>query len=552
MKSNFTWNIKTRIKIVAGLCLLPPLAVILQLFYLQTFKHDKYAGRVERTIYTELAEDRIRGRILDVNGEIMAESVRTYSAALLKKYVRDKEAVFDALNAALGMSKAEIRSKWNKEGNFFYAAKKIKPLEYAALTKEIKEKRLSGIELTPEYDRVRPYGVLAADLIGSSNSKNLGLSGLEQLYNDVLSQDISKKRVKRARGQIIYERDLYDESKVSDVYLTIDAASQYHVSDVLKKYVEANGAERGMAIVQDPHTGYIVAAASYPVIGGQSMPFQFTYEPGSTFKAVTSSAGIDSGLFTPETVMEFEDKARFEVAPRFTVRDKNSKEKLTVTEMMETSSNRGAAKMALELGAKDFFYYIRAYGFGAKTDVGFQGESSGVLRPHTKWNRVETATAGYGYGISLTGMQLIGAYSAIANGGYLMKAHVVSKIVGANGKTGYKAKPVRIRRVLKPETAALMNGVLQRVVTNGSGKKARVEGYLTAGKTGTAEKSAAGGYEKSSHIVSFAGFFPADKPQFTVLFVLDNPAKPIFGGESAAPAFSEIASRLINIHGVRK
>lgn len=544
---------KTRIKICAALCLIPVLAIVLRLFYLQAYRHDEFATKAERAIYAYLAEDRIRGALLDARGEVLAESLRTYSAAVLKKYVNNKDEVVKTLSQTLGLSKTEIEKRWKAAGNFFYVAKKIKPLEYAALAEEIKKKRLQGIELTPEYERIHPFGELALDLIGASNSKNLGLSGLEQLYNDELSQDIGKKRARKARaGAIIYERDLKEEADILDIQLTIDALSQYHVYDVLKKYVETNGAARGMAIVQDPNTGFIIAAASYPVINGQSMPFQFTYEPGSTFKSITSAAGLDSGKFTPDTSLDFGHEKRFEVAPGFAVRDTRAKEAMTVREMMEVSSNRGAAKIALDLGAEDFFYYIKAFGFGAKTDIGFQGEARGVVRPFNKWNKVETATAGYGYGISLTGMQLISAYSAIANGGHLMVAHIIKKKTNAKGKTVYTAEPKKIRRVLRPETAAALTGVLKAVVETGTAKRARVVGYSVAGKTGTAEKtSAEGGYEKASHIVSFAGFVPAENPAFTILFVLDQPEKPIFGGESAAPAFSEIAARLLSIHGVK-
>lgn len=535
------------------LALCPVLAILGRLLYFQTFKHEEMSARAESAVYAYLEEDRIRGNILDINGVILAESLRTYSAAVLKRYVKDKEETIKTLSKVLEVPEKELRQRWNKEGNFFYVKKKIRPAMYSALNEAVKEKRLTGIELTAEYERIHPFGDMALDLLGAANSKNMGLSGLEQSYNKELSQDISRKRAKRARaGQIIYERELKEEEKISDIYLTIDALAQHHVEEVLKNYVEANAAKRGMAIVQDPNTGYILAIASYPVKDGQSLPFQFTYEPGSTFKTITSASALDSGVWKKERVMEFDSRNTWKGVNGITIRDThNLTEKTTLEEMMKVSSNRGAAYLANELGAKDFFYYIKAFGFGTKTDIGFQGEARGTVRPFSKWTKVDTAVTGYGYGISLTAVQLINAYSAIANGGYLMQAHIVDRAVDAGGNTVQYAKPKKIRKVLKPETARQMNDVLQQVVSSGTARKAKVSGYTVAGKTGTAEKHTAAGYEKSAHIVSFCGFVPASKPAFTILFVLDEPEKPVFGGESAAPAFAEIAERLLAIKGVR-
>ncbi|GHT39522.1 penicillin-binding protein [Bacteroidia bacterium] len=552
MKIEFSYNVKTRIKICGALCMLPAVFIAARLFYLQTFKHEEFTVKTEKSIYAYLAEDRIRGDILDVNGNILAESLRTHSCAVLKKYVNDKDKAVEVLSSVLKIPKQEILKNWDTKENFFYVDKKIKPYVYAQLTREIQENRLTGIELSPEYDRIRPYGDLAFDLIGAANSKNLGLSGIEQLFNKELSQDIGRKRMMRARkGQIIYERAMKEEERISDVYLTISSPVQYYVEDILKKYVISNGARHGMAVVQDPNTGFILAAASYPVQDGQSLPFQFTYEPGSTFKAITTSSALDSGAVKPDDNLIFEEKDAWTVAPGFTVKDPRSQMKsMTISQMLEVSSNRGAARLAVTLGAKDFFYYIRAYGFGTKTDVGFQGEARGVVRPFDKWTKVDTASAGYGYGISLTGIQLINAYSAIANGGFLMQPHIISKITDPDGRTSYAAKPNKIRKVLKPETAKIMNSFLQNVVTKGTGKRAAVPGYTVAGKTGTAEKLGSDGYAKSDHIVSFCGFLPASRPAFTVLIVLDQPEKPIFGSASAAPAFAEIAAKLVSFYGI--
>ncbi len=310
-------------------------------------------------------------------------------------------------------------------------------------------------------------------------------------------------------------------------------------------------AEHGVALVQEPSTGRILAAASYPVKDGQSLPFQFTYEPGSTFKTIAVSSALDAGTVSVTDAIDMEGR-RWEVARGFTVRDnQHKKEYLSVPEILQLSSNIGAGKIAVDLGAKNLFYYIKAFGFGTKTDINFNGEAKGYVPPYNKWTKVDTATKGYGHGISLTPVQLINAYTAIANGGTLMQPHLVDRIEYADGRVEKKAKPVKIRRVIKPETALIMKKVLQSVVEAGSGKRAQIKGYTVAGKTGTAEKlTKEGGYGKRSHIVSFCGFVPASDPQFTILVILDNPSKYTFGGTAAAPAFKEIAENLLTLKGV--
>ena len=551
--SPVVFNVKSRMRTAGMVILLAPLCIFLRLSYMQTFLYEEFSSKAERAIYNYLAEDRLRGKILDVNGRELAESVRTHSCGVNKRYVKDKNKTVAFLSETLGLPKKRILEKWNRSSNFFFVAKKIKPDNYIKISEVLRTQLGQGLELTPEYERIHPYGQSALDLIGAANSKNLGLSGIEQMFNRELSQDISKKRAKRARrGEIIYDRKLKEELSVANVYLTIDAVAQFYAEAALKKAVEDVGAEHGVALVQEPATGKILAAASYPVKDGQSLAFQFTYEPGSTFKTVAISSALDAGVVSVTDSIDM-DGRNWEIARGVVVRDRqHNKDFLSVPEIMQLPSNIGAGKIALELGAKNLFYYIKAFGFGTKTDINFNGESRGNVPPYNKWTKVDTATKGYGYGVAVTPVQLINAYSAIANGGTLMQPHIIDRIEYAGGRVEKKSKPVKIRRVLRQETTETMKKVLQSVVEAGSGKRAQIKGYNVAGKTGTAEKlSKEGGYAKRSHIVSFCGFVPASDPQFTVLVILDNPTKYTFGGTAAAPVFKEIAERLLAMKGVR-
>lgn len=552
LSSPDVFNVKNRMKIAVKVILIAPLLIFCKLFYMQTFQHDEFSSKAERAIYNYLAEDRLRGKILDVNGRELAESVRTHSCGVNKRYVKDKNKTVAFLSETLGIPKSRILEKWNRASNFFFVAKKIKPDNYIKISQILRTPLGQGLELTPEYERIHPYGQSVLDIVGAANSKNLGLSGVEKMFNSELSQDISKRRAKRARrGEIIYDRKLKEELSVANVYLTIDEVAQFYAETALKRAVDAVGAEHGIALVQEPKTGKMLAAASYPIKDGQSLAFQFTYEPGSTFKAIAVSSALDAGVVSVTDSIDMEGR-RWEIARGVVVRDnQHKKDFLSIPEIMQLSSNIGAGKIAVELGAKNLFYYIKAFGFGTKTDINFNGESKGNVLPYNKWTKVDTATKGYGYGVAVTPIQLINAYSTIANGGVLMQPHLIDRIEYAGGKVEKLSKPVKIRRVLREETAHTMTKVLESVVEAGSGKRARITGYNVAGKTGTAEKlSKEGGYAKRSHIASFCGFVPASDPQFTILVVLDNPAKYTFGGTAAAPAFKEIAERLLALKGI--
>ena len=445
--SPFVFNVKSRMRVAGMLILLAPLCIFVRLFYMQTFLYEEFSSKAERAIYNYLAEDRLRGKILDVNGRELAESVRTHSCGVNKRYVQNKNKTVDFLSQTLGIPKKRILEKWNRASNFFFVAKKIKPDTYIKISQILRTNLGQGLELTPEYERIHPYGASAMDLIGASNSKNLGLSGIEQMYNRELSQDISKKRAKRARrGEIIYDRKLKEELSVANVYLTIDAVAQFYAENALKKEVEAIGAKHGVAIVQEPKTGKILAAASYPVKDGQSLAFQFTYEPGSTFKTIAISSALDAGVVHITDSIDMSGR-EWKVASTLTVRDnQHKKDFLSIPEIMQLSSNIGAGKIALELGAKNLYYYIKGFGFGTKTDINFNGESKGNLSHFNKWTVVDTATKGYGYGVAVTPIQLINAYSAIANGGTLMQPHIIDRIEYAGGK-GVKIAFENLRKI---------------------------------------------------------------------------------------------------------
>jgi cell division protein FtsI (penicillin-binding protein 3) len=538
-----------RIKICAALLLLPALGLALRLFELQTFRHNELVSKTELRVYTETEQNTLRGRILDRNGTVLAESLRTYAVAVSKKNVNDAEALISAFADTLSLKKADIKKIWREKKNFFYVKKSVTPQEYEQLEKRLLENKITGVEIEPEYTRIYPFDGIAQDIIGATNSKNKGLSGIELMYNKELSEELESHRVKRARrGGIIYDKSQLEKPAAADIYLTIDAVGQYYAEDALKRYARQHNVKNAFIIVQESKTGNILAAASYPSKDGRSLPFQFSYEPGSTFKTLAVAAALDSGSIKITDKISMEDN-KWKIGG-VTIRDHQEKPSLTISEILEVSSNIGAAKIAHKLGAKVMYAYIKKFGFGVRSNVNFLGEQSGILREHTRWKPVDTAKAGYGYTISATGAQIVSAYSAIANGGILNAAHLVDRIRYPDGKESILAKSMQIRRVIEQSTAAGLTQLLKNVVELGTAKPAKVAGYGVAGKTGTTEKLALDGkYGRNLHIASFCGFVPAQDPRFTILVVLDEPEKALFG-TAAASVFSEVAAKFLTLYAV--
>lgn len=534
-----------RLKLIGFFCFLIPIAVIARLINLQTIRYQELTERTQKRVYTKTRENVFRGKILDRNGKILAESLRSYAIAITKKNVSNKDLTLAVLSKVLKINPTLLKTRWDKAKNFFYVKKNATPLEYETLIKEMRANKLNGIEIEPRYTRIYPYGV-AQDIIGSTNSENIGFSGIELMYNDVLADKEDSQLVKKARdGGIIYEAGQEQANNAADIYLTIDALGQYFTEETLKYYAEKFKVKNAFALVQDPNTGEVLAAASYPYRDGRSLPFQFIYEPGSTFKTIAVAAGLDTGIIKENDKYSMENN-KFNVSG-IIIRDHQDKPSLNVTEILEVSSNIGASKIALEVGAKNLYTYFKKFGFGVKSNVNFLSESSGILREHTSWKPIDTAKAGYGYTVSASGIQIVGAYSAIANGGNLMQAHLISKIKYPN-KEEILATPMRVRQVLKPNTINSLKKMLVSVVENGTAKAAKMPPYKVAGKTGTTEKlMETGKYEKHAHIASFCGFIPADNPRLTILVVLDEPEKSLFGSMSAK-IFSDIASKFLTLY----
>ena len=539
-------TLKKRIQFCAGIAVLPALLISGRLFWLQTFRHENLSATASREFSRTLSEIGPRGRVFGADGELLAESIMTWDAGLYKKDLDEPARAVADLTRTLSLPPS-FREKFRKAKNFVPLRNGLDRQAREA----VKALKLKGVVLVPVQSRYYPSGDLARAIIGVTRAER-GLTGVELLYDKVLSGHVSRREVVRdAAGRVIFlARE--KEGRPRDLHLTIDKNIQYFTQEALRKAVEKSRADLGMALVQDPQSGRILAMAAWPMDLEKIQPVEWVYEPGSTFKSITLAAALEKGTVSERDTFFCENGA-WAFNSKVTLHDHEPERTLTLSGVIERSSNIGTAKIGLKLGVKDFYLYTKAFGFGAKSGLGFHGESAGILRALERFKQIDLAVGSYGHGIAATPLQVINAYSALANGGRLYEPRLVEKITEFEGEEVFSNKPAVIRQAVAPGGSGRVKTILRNVVINGTGKPADIPGYSIAGKTGTSEKidPRTGKYQQGKSVASFAGFFPLGEPQYTILVVLDNPKGRTYGGETAAPAFKEIAGKIINLKGIK-
>jgi cell division protein FtsI (penicillin-binding protein 3) len=404
-----------------------------------------------------------------------------------------------------------------------------------------------GFGFYPEEKRIYPQGRVGSSVVGYAGVDNKGLAGLELSFNDVLTGERGERTiVKDPFGRTLAVVGSTPRRDGRDVYLTIDHTIQGQVERVLQETVERWSATSASAVVMDPRTGGILALAVAPGFDANRFPsvsderkrnraVTDTYEPGSTFKIVTISGALETGLVSPSTKytlpyeIQVADRKIHDAEPRGT-------ETMTVDQILARSSNVGVVTIAEALGKERIMRWIDRFGFGARTGIEFPGETKGIVLPAKRWSGSTIGNVPIGQGIAVTPLQMVAAYGALANKGVWVQPHLIEKIAGA------KAVEPKRRRIMATKTATQVRRMLREVVEEGSGTAAQVPGYRIAGKTGTAAKpDDQGGYSDYLYVGSFVGFVPAKDPRLVILVTVDEPRGAIYGGVVAAPAFAEIA-----------
>jgi cell division protein FtsI (penicillin-binding protein 3) len=531
-----------------------------RLVYLQVVQRDKWVGLAADQQFVLQAVPGRRGDIVDRRGAPLALTAEVPTVAARTREVKDPVAAVAALCAALRDCSAEARRRFvSSLNNKFYArlSRKITPAQAA----RVAALKLDGFYFEMEPKRFYPNGSLAAHLIGYANDEFEGQSGVEGKFQRHIGGQAGKVLVHRDGGQVEFATDVITAPTAgASLELTIDRNIQHIAERELKAALDAHDASAGTAIVMDPWTNELLAFANYPTFDPnhpkRSTPedkvnrgVQYVYEPGSTLKLVTASAALELQIFDSSDIIDVSaGEIRF---GRDVIRDDHRSGPLSVTDVIVKSSNVGAARMALSLGAERLVQYVRKFGFGLRLSPDFGGESAGKVWEAADLNKpAELARVAMGYQISVTPLQMAAAVSAIANGGELLEPHLVRAFI-KDGKR-HDVPKVVLNRSVDAATAAEMTTIMERVVTDGTGTAAQVPGYTVAGKTGTAQKLIDGAYSKTHYVASFVGFVPSRNPKYTIIVVVDSPRgrKGYYGGTVAAPAFRRIAEDVLRYSGV--
>ena len=533
-----------RIVVLAGLFLALLAAVLARAFWIQAVNGSAYAAMAVRQHRETVVVPAPRGTIFDRNGEPLAIGRRATTVYANPRQVDRPRDLTLAAVEELGVDPAMVYPQLvDRSRGFVYVYRKADPEN----AKRLEELGFAGLGFYPEELRTYPQGPVAAQVLGFAGLDNQGLEGLERSLDPVLAgKPGSKTIVKDPLGRALDVVSTNPETQGRNVRLTIDHQIQANAEALLKDAVLRYDARAASAIVMDPSTGAILAMAVAPGFNAnrfattrpdrrRNRAVTDTYEPGSTFKLVTIAAALEEKVAAPGT--EFRLPPTIKVADRV-IREAHTRgmQRLSVREIVEYSSNVGTITIAQRLGEGRLAHWIDRFGFGRKTGIDFPGESPGFALPLDQWSGSTVGTVPIGHGIAVTPVQMARAYAAIANGGVLVRPHLVERIDG---------RPVSARkgrRVVSREVSRQMLGMLRGVVVEGTGTEAAIPGYTVAGKTGTAAKiDPDGTYSKTRYMASFVGLVPATKPQLVIMVTVDEPSASIYGGAVAAPVFREIA-----------
>ena len=531
------------VAVLSGFMLLVVQSVSLQSTN-KAFLQKKGGDRYIRTL--ELQAD--RGKIKDRRGEILAGSSPVASVWVNPSVVEITEKQKLALAKLLDMKVASLDQKVsNKQKEFIYIKRRIAP----DLAEQVDALDIAGVYLEREYKRFYPAGDVTSHVVGFTGVDGNGQEGLELVRNDALAGQAGRRRVIKDRaGQIVEELEVVREPSDGDeLTLSIDRQIQYLVFRELSKAIEQYKAKAGSAVVLDAKTGEVLAMVNFPTynpnnpinIKGKTRNRALTdvFEPGSTMKPVTAAAALEFGGYLTTTTVDTAP-GYMKIGPA-TIHDTHSYAELTVAEVVKKSSNVGSAKIALSLDKKKLWNVFNQLGFGEKTDIGFPGEVRGKVRDYKTWRPIEQATMSYGHGISVTLLQLARAYTVFANDGELKPVSLVKLDKAPIGQPVFSAS-----------VAKSVKDMLELVVQEGgTGTKAQVAGYRIAGKTGTAHKLGANGYERDKYVGSFVGLAPASNPRLIMAVMIDEPTSgQYYGGTVAAPVFSSVMSEVLRLLAV--
>lgn len=563
----FFKQIDKRIKIVLIIILILFLSIVLRVFKIQVFDYAKLKKLANNLWSRDLEVQADRGKILDRNGNVLADNVTTTSLVLIPNQIKNKKETTEKLASILNVSFDDMKKHVYKKASI----ERVHP-EGRRLSFEIADKinslNLDGVYLVKESKRNYPYGNLLSNSLGYVGIDNQGLSGLELQYDDILTgTNGAIKYFSDAKGNQLNLSDIYVEPvNGMNIELTIDINIQKSVERELDNVVDMFSPDMALAIVMNPKTGEILAMSSRPNFDpnnyqkysqeslNRNLPIFASYEPGSTFKIITTSAAVE------EKVVDLENDHFFDAG---SVNVEGSILKCwkagghgdqTFLQVLQNSCNPGFVKLGQLLGKERLFSYINKFGFGEKTGVDLTGESKGILFNLDRVGNVELSTTAFGQGVSVTPIQQVTAISSVINGGYLYKPYILKSINEplTNEVIDENYKEL-VRRTISSSTSKTMRLALESVVAKGGGKRAFIEGYRIGGKTGTAQKAQNGKYLVNNYIMSFVGIVPSNDPEAVLYIAIDNPKETaLLSSYTTTPIARRILLDIIDALDIKK
>ena len=541
--------------------------LVLRLFFLQIVDTSDLEAKNLSQVQVDRKLQSPRGTIYDRHESPLAMSVFTKSLyadpQMLKKNPED---IAELVAPYVSISKEAIVENLKEDTAFVWLDRMMEPDKSKAVEKIIEDEKLEGLNFVEESKRYYPNGNLAAQVLGFVGTEDKGLDGLEMVLDDELKGGLTKEVVATDRkGNAIFGSVLaqYLPDKGKSVTLTIDATVQFIAERALEQAMVDTKPAHASVIVMDPKTGEILAMANRPTYDpnhydkGKEQDFKNIavtnlYEPGSTFKPIIASAALASGKWTVDTV--YNDTGSI-MASGHVMQNWNGEGygKVRLLEILKFSINTGMVRLGLTTGPEILSEYVHKYGFGQPTGIELPGEGEGLLFNPEEMAEIDTASMSIGQGIAVTPLQMVRAFGAIANGGILMKPHIVKAYNNPDGTVASETQTESQGQAIPENVASTIVDILEKEVSEGGGNKAMVEGYHFGGKTGTAQKlnTEYGGYLDGRYIASFIGFGPVEDPKFVVLVAIDDPSNgSIYGGQIAAPVFKDIMSQLVRYYQI--
>ncbi len=555
MTEPLSGSLRSRALVLAALFACALLALVGRLTFLQVVKHDELSRLAERQRSKTIALRPARGPILDRAGQALAVSSHAESLFALPARIQDPEGAAQRLAPLLKETPGEVRKRLQAERQFVWVKRKLPP----AVAQAVRALGEPGLGFVQESLRLYPNRELAAHVLGFEGVDGRGLEGIERAWDSHLAGEPGLALVERdALGREVtgLPAVIKPSTPGQGVALTLDTTIQYLAEKEVDLVWRRTRSRAAMAIVLDPRTGEVLALAIRPTFNPNSFLTMTAnewrnravtdpFEPGSTFKVVLAAAALQEGVARP-TDRFYGEEGAITVASTV-IHDWKRYGWLTFSEVLQNSSNVGAVKVGMALGRERYYRYITGFGFGSLTGLGLPGESRGQVRAPDRWSGLSLATLSIGQEVSVTALQLIAAFGAVANGGQLMQPQIVRAVIDSRGRELRGFEPRVVRQVIAPETARTLTRILTRVVEEGTGRLAAIPGYQVAGKTGTAQKIEPGTkrYSRTPGVLSFVGFAPADDPRVAMLVLLDEPKNEQWGSEAAAPIFAALGREVL-------